>query len=92
MDSKGKIVVNYCGGWGYLSKARYVQEAVENEFPETFEFELLADKGKTGRLEVTVFLSGDTKGKLIHSKDGGAGFVTDKNVDTLIESIKALLE
>ncbi|CAI2379222.1 unnamed protein product [Moneuplotes crassus] len=94
MDSttKGHIVVNYCGGCGYLPKARYVQEAVENRFPGDFSFDLKADVGKTGRLEVTVFVGDDTEGKLVHSKDKGQGFVKDSNVDSVLDSIAALLE
>ena len=88
---KGRVVVNYCGGWGYWSKAAYVQEAIENQFPSTFDFELARDKGRTGRLEVTVFIGGETTGHLVHSKDNGQGFVTDKNVDSLLEAVGALL-
>ena len=91
MESKGRIVINYCGGWGYLPKAQFIQEAVESKYPSSFDFELLSDSGKTGRLEVTVYISGDTEGKLVHSKDSGQGFVTDKNVDTVLEAIGALM-
>ena len=90
--TKGQILVNYCGGWGYLPKANYVQEAIENKFPGVFSFELKSDSGTTGRLEVTVFLEGDTEGKLVHSKDNGDGFVQDSNVESLLESIGALLK
>ena len=89
---RGQILVNFCGGWGYRSKARYVQEAVENTYPGVFSFDLKSDSGKTGRLEVTVFVDGDTEGKLVHSKDNGDGFVKDSNVESLLESIGALLK
>ena len=90
-DKKGHIVINYCGGWGYRSKANFVKEAVENKFPGAFTFDLKSDSGKTSRLEVTVYVGDDTEGKLVHSKDKGDGFVTDKNVDSVLESIEALL-
>ena len=90
-EKKGHIVVNYCGGWGYRSRARYVQEAVENKFPGNFTFDLKADDGMTGRLEVTVFIGDDTEGKLVHSKASGHGFVKDDNVEAFLESVGALL-
>ena len=68
-----------------------MKEAVENKFPGTFDFDLKSDSGKTGRLEVTVFIGDDTEGNLVHSKDAGHGFVTDKNVDTVLESIGKLV-
>ena len=87
-SKKGKIVINYCGGWGYRPKARYIQEAVENKFPESFEIELLADDGMTGRLEVNVFIGDESEGHLVHSKAKGQGFVTDKNVDKVLDKNK----
>ena len=92
MDSKkGRILVNYCGGWGYYSRARFVKVAVEKQFPHTFDFDMKEDDDITGRLEVTVFLGDETEGHLVHSKKKGQGFVTDKNVDSLLEKIGALL-
>ena len=93
MDSKvGKIVVNYCGGWGYFTKARVIKEAVEYKFPDMFEVELLKDAGVTGRLEVTVFIGDDDEeGVLIHSKENGDGFVSNRNLDEFIGKISDLL-
>ena len=35
-SKKGRILIEYCGGWGYWSRANDIQEAVENQFPSTF--------------------------------------------------------
>lgn len=93
MESKiGRIVVNYCGGWGYYPRASFVQEAVENNFPSKFDIVLLRDKGVTGRLEVTVYIGDDTEGKLVHSKKKGDGFVTLKNYYDFVNKVGALVK
>ena len=53
---KGRITINYCGGWGYFSRAYAFQEAIENFYPNTFTFKLVRDASTTGRLEVTVWV------------------------------------
>ena len=70
-SKKGRIIVNYCGGWGYYSRARFVKQAVEKKFPSSFEFDLQEDPDVTGRLEVTVFIGDESEGHLVHSKANG---------------------
>lgn len=82
------VKIEYCGGWGYSSRASYIAKGIEEVFGDKFRVELYRDKGATGRLEVTVTKAG--KSQLVHSKAKGEGFVTPDNIGTLMERIKSL--
>jgi hypothetical protein len=49
------------------------------------------DKGTTGNLNVNIGETGKTMTP-VHSKQGGDGYVTDKNQEALIEKMKAIVE
>ena len=85
MEDSNKVVIHYCGGWGYRPKAQAIQGIIEAKYPGKFSFELSRDAGTTGRLEVVV------KGTLVHSKASGDGYVTDANKDKMLAKIEELL-
>ena len=83
--STNKVVIHYCGGWGYKPKAQAAQAVIEAKYPGKFTFELKRDSGATGRLEVVV------NETLVHSKAGGDGFVTDSNKNKMLDKIAEVM-
>ena len=86
METTNTVVINYCGGWGYRSKAQAAKAIIEAAYPGKFTYDLVKDAGATGRLEVVV------KGTTVHSKAGGEGFVTDANKQKMLDRIASLMD
>ena len=77
-----KVHVLYCGGWGYAPKASTLGQQLKQEFGEDVSFEMAATPETTGKFEVTV------ADKLVHSKDGGDGFVdSEAKFQKIVEAI-----
>ena len=74
-----KINIQYCGAWGYGSKAKQAEQIIKSVYPNA-DVQLQRDMGKTGNFEITC------DGKLIHSKKKGEGFVNG------IEDIQGKIE
>jgi len=78
-----KVIVTYCGGWGYGSRYNRLKDALEAAVPGV-EVEGVRQSNRTGDFEVEV------AGQLVHSKKGGAGFPDNEDkVNKIVEAIKA---
>ena len=90
-DAEYKMTIQYCGGWGYRSKAVFIQQNVEKEFGDKLQVIFEKDKGITGNLEIKVT---DSKGKstMIHSKKEGGGFVKQENVQSFIDKVNKIVK
>lgn len=78
------VHVIYCGGWGYGSKVRTLEQYLKDNCSVAIEFTSESTKGTTGYLEVSV------DGTLVHSKKDGDGYVdTQEKKNKIVEAIKA---
>ena len=73
-DPKAYMLVEYCGGWGYMKHCKELQKQVEDLVPNKYQYHLISDAGTTGRFEVTLFANrydignDPAAGTKIHSK------------------------
>ena len=73
------ILIEFCGGWGYLKFASAVADRIEAKYPGMFRIELRKDNGVTGRLEVNVYpnsknATSGTSPIEVHTKKKGQGY------------------
>jgi len=83
-----KVHIVYCGGWGYRAKAEKLIQQIKDATGggDKINFSSEATPTKSGYLEVTV------DGVLVHSKNGGDGYVdSDEKVNKIIEAVKKAL-
>lgn len=83
-----KVMVTYCGGWGYKPKFQKIKQRILAEFAgKEVKVHGFATQTVTGYLEVEV------NDKLVHSKKNGDGYVdSDTKMDKIIQEIDAALE
>jgi len=87
MPTKVKIVVVYCGGWGYAPKFRKLKSALLEEFDaEKMDIVGEATPQITGYLEVSV------NGQLVHSKKNGDGYIdSDAKERKIFDAVQAAM-
>ena len=79
-----KVMVTYCGGWGYRPKYERLKEALKKKISEPIEFDSYGTPNITGWFEVEV------NGTLVHSKKNGDGYVdNDVKLEKIVDAIKA---
>ena len=86
------LSIQYCGGWGYRSKAVDAQKHVTKEFGDKVHVILHRDSGVTGNFEITIEGAQKNGKKVIHSKKGGDGFVTKDNKDEFLRKVREFIE
>ena len=68
-STKVKVVIQFCGGWGYAAKFRAAKDILDKKFPDCIDIISNKDPQSTGNFEITV------DGTLVHSKKTkGHGF------------------
>lgn len=82
MSSSAKVSVNieFCGAWGYHSKANALKQAIQRAYPDV---EVTADVGRSSSFEVTLVVGESSK--LLFSKLESKTFPDSKNI---VEAIK----
>ena len=83
---KVKVIVTYCGAWGYGSKYNRLKAELENEFGDDVEMVGVATPNVSGYLEV------DVKGRLVHSKKNGDGYIdSEAKLQKIIRAVEDAL-
>ena len=88
-DAPHVIKFEYCGGWGYRRQVMTAITKIEQDQADgtlgktnAFQYNLYKDKGRSGRLEVHLFLNSkddtdNSKGIQLHSKVETGKFIDD---------------
>ena len=92
-DSAGyELTIQYCGGWGYRSKAVFAQQQVTKQFGDDIHIVFKRDSGVTGNFEITIENKKTGEKRLVHSKKNGDGFVKGDNQDEFIAKLKDFIK
>ena len=92
-NPKGFILVNYCGGWGYIEYCADLDRELASKIPNKFLILSRSDPEMTGRFEITLFktlddLKTERNGKLFHSKDKSGEFPDYSEDSQFINELK----
>ena len=87
-----KATIQYCGGWGYRSRAVEAKDCLTKEFGDKIQVILNPDDGITGNLEVVIINNKTGASKNIHSKSNGDGFINKTNSAKFLEKAKSFMK
>ena len=78
-DASVFMKIQYCGGWGYRPRCVALIEKLDGAMPNTFQYQLSRDAGRTGNFEIWVHKTEDLsdEGKFVYSKQKSGKFPTD---------------
>ena len=91
-DADYSITIQYCGGWGYRSRAVDVRNCLTKEFGDKMRVIFNPDETITGNLEVVIINNKTGASKNIHSKSNGDGFVSKSNSSKLVEKARNFMK
>ncbi|KAM3129693.1 hypothetical protein pb186bvf_018206 [Paramecium bursaria] len=87
-----EVNVTYCHTCGFLDQAEYIQQAVTIVYPKAKVNLIQAKTGMFGNGQLDVEVVKKDGKEIVHKRKEGDGSASEKNIQLLVDKIKAFVE